>query len=594
MPLLKSPDEVHTLGKGAGDGTDGSSDGNHGTPSEDFVFDFEDVPLLIPTPEVEEHIAQYLPLRQMFALPQQPATGWLSPVDSMWPLTPELNVLYWPTGATRWGFGAFLFSGEDLDKVIDAVQTAASGGGTYLNIGDGQDQDHSISVKMRPLCPLPVAITEPDEDGVYDLYVLPLVDARCLGQNGRSVGSGYPTNTGLPSDWVGITTPSNYAQLNLNQVVGSNVSIPSLDWHFRYVERSPLFDFGVKQHASAAQVGEAMLWSTGLTLISELDGSAHTCLDNDTSAGRLSDLIGLVDDGTFDVVAGYLHGSDGHSVADRLIDSGIPSAFELTIIGPVSGDSSSVTGSSRFPAYRGVPTDIESTGTFKTSANEVSEANGAQLISWHVFSPIIVPLDDPEDPDSGVEQGYDDCRAISRDIATAWFAQVANPIDVTLAGICRVPLSSHTDLVEFTFNRRGPQTRIRSRRWNAFPNRLVNQLRSRKDSSTGPDGVLPLTEFGSGGSENDPNNDGAIGEGTITVNGDSKPAFYPTKTRGYAEFDGNAVIWGFDYTNEKYYILHHRPLDFDAIYEEVKHRLVDNGDIGGDAAAGGDVAGGAL
>lgn len=545
------------------DGTGG--DGSHGAASGSAAGNFEGIQILIATPEVEAHINRFFPLGKLFTRPTPPASNWLSLPDEQAIEQPQLNTLYFPMGLTRWAYGAFLISGRHLNRLEAAVAQAASGAATYLELGDSSDADHFVRARLSPLCPIPISGSAGTTaaDGAYPLYLLPLVDARYLAQSKtflRQLGSFYSGAPPFVGTGVESQTYCDFREYVSDYDDTSIEPTGGLPDYFGLLEQSCFVAEGVHSAVSGTQAVEAALWSCGLTFVPEVDGSNARNMDKSDGESRLAAFNGKLQDRSFRVISGYAPGAPNSDNVSRLAASGVPVMFRLQYAGVEREQRREAT---YYPETRQV---------MVTASEAGSVAGGSNGGVWDVIAPIFVPLDRDNNGDvlDTFEDGMNDLEALALALAETWYALVDNPIDVTLSGICDVPVSPHTDVVCWSLTRRGPQTRVRSRRWNTFPTRLCNQL-----SNFGGDEGLGDFEYAvvETPAEGD--------EGTVTINSVSHPAFYPELGDGYGPFvEGDRVIVGWDFKTQKWYVTNHPPLDFDKIYDEVKQRLQDNGDLG--------------
>lgn len=557
--------DEETPGESGADGTDGTAASGHGAPSSTFKFNFGGVPLLVPTRSVEKEINRYLPLRNYFRKPPTPAGAWGAMPDDQWPLTPELNVLYWPTGCTRWGFGVFLFSGEWLAEVIDNVTITGTSNGdglNFLEIGNPNDPDHYLRAKMRPLMPVPY--TGNSEDGSiadgWPLYLLPLVDHRFAAQ-------GWLGKTGQSQGFSGATLESSELLARFGQAFSGAMTydtstLSNLPDYSTHVDEQALLAVSPTNYLNAAQSAEAVAWSLGLTFIVEPDGSkAHyvhasvTGDDGATNGSRLNEIIEKVNDYTFVITAGFVSGANGQAAIGPMVNASIPRSVVLSIAGLTTD---AVNGSTHISSNANAVFEVD-------AVDVIGVAGGA--FPWNVVAPIIMDLDRDEagNPLEGntSDEDAERVRQLLLNFATEWLTQLALPVDVTFADICKVPLCSHTDIVEWTFNRRGPQTRIRSRRPGSLPNRLVNQFNSGGALRRIPRRFERVT---------------IAANGNVTWNNTTYAAELPVKTDGFAEFaEGDMVIAGWEPEQRKFWVTNNRPLDLDFIDEHVEEYLRNQG-----------------
>lgn len=550
------------------DGTDGISDTGHGPPSSTFEFSYGGVQLLRETPALADYIAKCHPLRDIFGA-AYPDSGWMASSDEQ-QQGYELNTLYWPTGCTRWAFGVFLVS----DREIDALATAANSVPVaQLKMGNPDDPDHYIEASMFPLNPVPITgNSDASEAQGQALYLLPLVDARFQAQN-------YISPAGLDGGQIQVGDTVSMAGVlqQANSAVGGGAipfDIDALPDYSTYADAKSLAYSVPSNYSSGMQAANAAAWSLGLTLVMELDGTGgfmhrDAATGQATNASRLNQLNAKIEDGTFRITAGFVNGSKDQANIDDLMKASIPDSLRL-YVAPAADEVDE-----SFP--------IAGVKEFQVLSSEVIGIQG-DAQSWWVISPIIRDVDrDPDGAPSGTGTTEDDnkCEQLAFDLANEWYNQIANPIDVTFADICNVPLSSHTDIVEWHFGRRGTQTRVRSRRWNAFPNRLINQFKSPVEDNHAPHRWEKVTV--------------KAGESGVRWNGKDYDAVWPIVQDGFTQFDeGDSVNAGWEPIQRKFWVADQRPLDFDYISQQVANWLTDNGYLDDTGGAGGDVDGGVV
>jgi hypothetical protein len=102
------------------------------------------------------------------SMPAYPGQG-IQGRRGQWPptMTPRVNTLYWPSGASRWACGWFL-----CDETALAAARASRASGAAFVFSDGKNSI-TTTLFMLPACPM-----ERYTRGVAGLYILPLVDAR--------------------------------------------------------------------------------------------------------------------------------------------------------------------------------------------------------------------------------------------------------------------------------------------------------------------------------------------------------------------------------------------------------------------------------
>lgn len=191
--------------------------------------------------------------------------------------TPQINTLYWPTGATRWA--SCLLLADDLgknaivnsanvdvagDKYASAVNIVFEEDGYDGVVADGfsMDSQHRVSLKteMYLLKPRPVAMPS----GETKLWVLPLVDERYFWQ-WKHVGS---TKDIEAENWeeflkeiVSILSPAGAEYIESLP--------PAYDW------KPDLLDKDSLSYANAAILLDAAAMSVGLRVVRNFDGSLN-------------------------------------------------------------------------------------------------------------------------------------------------------------------------------------------------------------------------------------------------------------------------------------------------------------------------------
>jgi|GEM_PF-5680799 len=165
--------------------------------AEQAVLTFSNVPLLFDCGRVaQQFLDRYLPVEQMIAPPENPARDdWhtntigqgragLPRPNYPPPPRPQVNTLYWPTGAARWARGWFLCdqAGHDaLTSSGDAESAWKDGTATAKPFKcstpspAGQDP-YTLEAKLYLLRPMRITATADETFG--DLWLLPLVDQR--------------------------------------------------------------------------------------------------------------------------------------------------------------------------------------------------------------------------------------------------------------------------------------------------------------------------------------------------------------------------------------------------------------------------------
>jgi hypothetical protein len=206
--------------------------------------------LFCPTPPAFTN-GEWVPKHHIRAHVGIPYANWTPPTDL------RLNTLYWPSGASRWGYGLFLADSARMDKIKAKL------------LADGQDQmlrfttDHwpkwetALDVKMRMLAPIQL----PTGPGHGDqLYLVPLVDQRWFWQ-WRDAGS---LEIEEDDTWLQL-----FAQLE-HQLDATMIT----DWPDGQFYQPNITEFCRSYH-NAAMLLDAAAWSTGMRVSVGFDGTVH-------------------------------------------------------------------------------------------------------------------------------------------------------------------------------------------------------------------------------------------------------------------------------------------------------------------------------
>ena len=245
-----------------------------------------EIPLLVPTAELQEFVDRALPLEESSlygSLPVNTDTRSQSARHAVglpvynWPdcPPPRLNCLYWPSGASRWARGWFLCTGEAKDKIVALAHPASGTTAIELAFGDeGQNVQYTSLYLLppRPLSGIEPGTSQTDAQKKEALWLLPLVDVRYFWQFESS---------GL----LELTTSTTWSTLfsTLGTALGVTITADTVDSDYlnpdpceftrRYVPVPVLLD------AAAASVGQRIVRDPeDGTVTSQLVSSAETVL----------------------------------------------------------------------------------------------------------------------------------------------------------------------------------------------------------------------------------------------------------------------------------------------------------------------------
>lgn len=243
------------------------------------------VETLLPSPEVEAFVNANLPagLARYFYEPGGgPELLGTAPTvpRSTWDATfrPEVNCLYWPTGASRWSVMLLLVDSDMLDDIVPLTSAPASthfeAAGQQLVLADTgfsgtiADDDWSkstsetlvaLSTEMFALTPHPLS----DYDGATKtLWILPLVDQRWFWQ-WKNIGTG-PTETDTET-WEDYF---DFFGTKLGGFTINNATVPSI-----YGDPDALSDL---KYANAATTVDAVARSVGQRVVRLITGEVRT------------------------------------------------------------------------------------------------------------------------------------------------------------------------------------------------------------------------------------------------------------------------------------------------------------------------------
>lgn len=240
---------------------------------------------LIPTPELQAYVDAHLPAslaRYFYAPGGGPEIFGSSPTvpRNTWDASfrPELNCLYWPTGASRWSVMLLLVDSDMLDDIVPLTSAAASvhfeAAGQQLVIADSsftgtitadawsisEANNHiALSTEMFALAPHPIS----DYSGASKtVWILPIVDRRWFWQ-WKNIGTG--PGTGDTTDWDAYY---DFFGDKLGGFTINNASVPAI-----YGDPQTL---PTLKYANAATTLDAIARSVGQRVVRHITGEVRT------------------------------------------------------------------------------------------------------------------------------------------------------------------------------------------------------------------------------------------------------------------------------------------------------------------------------
>lgn len=238
------------------------------------MITFGDIPLLVPTAEVQAAIDEMLPLAEVElygSLPVNTASRSQSPRHAVglpvynWPTAPppRLNCLYWPSGASRWARGWFLCDGKSKDDIVALCHPQGETVAQVLKFGQEAEPGstayynaQSVDLFLLPPRPisgtLPPAGTQTDAEKKETLWLLPLVDRRYFFQ---FISSGLlePTAAGTWADLFEDLETALGMGLTAETVNAAYLTPDKVEFTRRYSSCAVLLD------AAAASVGQRIV-----------------------------------------------------------------------------------------------------------------------------------------------------------------------------------------------------------------------------------------------------------------------------------------------------------------------------------------------
>jgi hypothetical protein len=184
------------------------------------------------------------------------------------PPLPQVNTLYWPTGAARWAAGYFYCSEAIKDKIVTSVSESTNISAKTLEIFDG---NVTLKTDMFLLPPRPVTAV-PDASasgGPERLFLLPLVDERWYWQQKEVPVTFYD---GATSTWATLVTA-------IGTALGVTITIDTVSTDYALPDNIEL-DRGLE---NAAILLDAIAHSVGARVVRWPDGTVKVISPADST-----------------------------------------------------------------------------------------------------------------------------------------------------------------------------------------------------------------------------------------------------------------------------------------------------------------------
>ena len=228
------------------------------------MLSYAGINLTQPTKEAKDFIERHIsyddvPVVTYRSWPGKNLTGITLPTG-FYPMKHiKVNKLYWYTGASRWGYGYFFCSADELTKIQNIVMGPKCTQYTSqnLNISDGMGPDttNSISPKMFLAATLPLSGIR----GVNGFYLLYLVDVRYFWW-------------AVPTPDIGIVPTTNWGDLYSSCQAAINQAISYDPISDNYMQPSP--DLELPYEAMPPYL-DAIAYNVGQRITLGLDGKVR-------------------------------------------------------------------------------------------------------------------------------------------------------------------------------------------------------------------------------------------------------------------------------------------------------------------------------
>ena len=399
---------------------------------------------------IRNWVRDTIPMKQHFASPKGPTVGaWATVAQrEYFDVTPELNTLYWPTGATRWATGWFMGTSSMASSCISASWSGGNPAEGTLSLGDldegepGYDENERIDAAMYLLPPVPLAWVTDSEQ----LYLLPFVDDRYFWRWKH-----------LPQESVNMRFTEDNTRLEIpewknlyeecRKILGQNKLRSSLE-----TGDSPalhIFDIGeypehcevdalrtddpeLTRNRTLAEILELIAVNTGRVVVRDFDGVTRLLTWPDSE---------------------IRHTANANKSLNRVagLDAFSSNAFQEQVSGMYPEKLVMA-----FPARHGISGRVKDDGWY-TREEKLGGVAGTEM---HITNSIMglyigSNLTNKNILDKIVEQ-------VSKDIKLA----AGKYLDFVLAGIGKYDPTGWSDVIEFRCHHDQCSTRVRSRPWN--------------------------------------------------------------------------------------------------------------------------------
>jgi hypothetical protein len=459
------------------------------------VLNLAGVDLVVPKVDNDaiEFLERYIP-RSSYRPWLRPSRPPPQSAGLTFPWTPDeppfkLNRLWWPTGASRWGYMHCLASSDQVAQVMNnAYSTGASGDGSYFvlsllmgtpdigpQVGMPGSTDNQVDIQMFLMPPTPLSGIRGLSQmttGTQSLYLLTLVDQRWWWYQKTGTVEVDPTTT-----WDNLyATLAGLIGLDPNNTFNWD-TIPS-----QYLQPSPVMF--TLDYQPITFLLDAVAFNIGQRIVCNFDGTVN-------ARNASTDYVNLTSDFANRPTRLIMAGGPRFSPADFPFLSGSPTALfpQNTLIGDMGIGAVNV----NYGQACG-PTSYLS--TYNLNAGVGTEGSTLMTIA---FTDLALPCRPSGGGDPTNKAALD---ALTQQFAGDFILWFNIQFDITLIGIVNVQPNGYIDTIELEYSGDTALTRIYSFPWNGWSINLGHEDPNCPSSPSG--GVLTLgistTDIPSGGS----------------------------------------------------------------------------------------------
>lgn len=420
------------------------------------MISFAGIDLLQPTPQVCDWVERHIPApdAQQFAQRVWPGKNLTHQTFPQFqPLNPvRLNTLWWPSGASRWGVGYYLTTGEDASKLrklcyrttIDGEETdGLTAQKLILDDESSSDAATRVEALMFMLPPRPLSV--PEIAGDFDsLYLITLVDERYFWW-WRDCGEITVNDVWSWEDLIVYLAGLGGFDITVDDIEADYLSPDPDSWNKKYEPIPLLLD--------------AACFNAGLRLVRRTTGGIRA-MNVDESEILHKYNVGR----KFDQRAG---GAFEHDDVTAAIPEYVRVTFPKWVDGELTNDfyvvdtRTTIGGGSR-KNWWWLYTGFEGKKTFHDAARACFEGNDK------------TPLN---------QSSLD---LLAKQIALDFYRyQAFQDHDRVYAGINNWRPNGFTDLIEWTYQKGNVYTRVQRQPWNQWPDELVHYDGTCEESGSG-------------------------------------------------------------------------------------------------------------